>query len=211
MSKREHLHTLFPTCLYVVDLDNAETINRELLPNIYRLRDDDMKIVKDKEMLAAFENEVWTTYFSRPGIGLINEPWTLSFQNAVLEHVRRFVDLMQLDFGERRPRITTLFANIHDRSYHRHDAHTHPGSMFSGSYYVKADPGSGRFRFVNPARTLKFHEFSTCQKTELNVDEVSLVPVTGRMVVFQSHVPHAVDRPTAGGERVAISFNVNYD
>ena len=83
--------------------------------------------------------------------------------------------------------------------------------MFSGSYFVKTYPGAGRFRFINPCRALQFHEFSYLQDTELNVNEVSLDPVEGRLVMFQSHVPHSVDRPTTRGERVAVAFNVNYD
>jgi len=83
--------------------------------------------------------------------------------------------------------------------------------MFSGSCFVKAYPGAGRFRLVNPSRALQFHELSLREQTELNVNEVSLDPVAGRMVIFQSHVPHSVDRPTIRGERIAVAFNVNYD
>lgn len=211
MSKPGQLHTLFPTCLYVADVDNSAQMNAEMLPHIYALRDEDLQNITDRELLATFKNEGWTTYFSRPGIGLINEPWTQAFQAAVLDHVGHFVDQLQLDFGDRRPRVTTLFANIHEELYHHHGAHTHPGSMFSGAYYVKAYPGAGRFRFVSPVKALQFHEFKFRQDTTLNAFEASLDPVTGRMVMFQSHVPHAVDRPAIRGERVAIAFNVNYD
>ena len=211
MSKPGQLHTLFPTCLYLADVENAAAINAELLPPIYKLRERDKAEITDPELLSTFDNEVWTTYFSHPGKGLIDEPWTRSLQAAVIEHVRHFVDMLKLDFRDRQPRVTTLFANIHDQLYHRHDAHTHPGSMFSGTYYVKVDPGAGRFRLVNPARALKFFEFALREQSELNVDDVSLDPVAGRLVMFQSHVPHAVDRASAPGERVGIAFNVNYD
>ena len=210
MNKPGHLHTLFPTCLYVADVDNADPMNKEMLPHIHALREEDMRTLKDPELLATFRNEGWTTYFSHPGIGLIDEPWTRALQAAVLEHVRHFVDMLQFDFGQRRPRVTTLFANIHEELYHHHGAHTHPGSMFSGTYYVKAYPGAGRFRFFSPLRALQFYEFQFHQETQMNASEVALDPVTGRLVMFQSHVPHAVDRPTARGERVAVAFNVNY-
>ena len=206
-----HLHQLFPTCLYIADVANSTRINDDMLPQIYRLRDQDMSEVKDPELLSGFKNEVWSTYFSYPGAGLLNERWTQALQSVVLEHVEDFAKMLHFDFGKRNPRVTTLFANIHQELYHHHDAHTHPGSMFSGTYYVKTDPGAGRFRLINPTRALQFHEFSFHQNTELNVNEVSLEPVTGRIVLFQSHVPHAVDRPTIRGERVAVAFNVNYD
>jgi uncharacterized protein (TIGR02466 family) len=210
MSKPGQLHTLFPTCLYVADIDEAEQINAEMLPHIYALREEDLRSITDPDLLATFENEGWTTYFSRPGIGLINEHWTQSFQAAILEHVGHFVDMLQIDFGGRQPRVTTLFVNIHEELYHHHDAHTHAGSMFSGAYYVRAYPGAGRFRFVSPVRVLQFHEFKFRRDTQLNAVEASLDPVTGRMVMFHSHVPHAVDRPTVRGERIAIAFNVNF-
>jgi len=211
MSDNYQIHTVFPSCLYVADVENAAQMNKAMLPRIYALREDDRKGVKNPELLSVFENDVWSTYFSHPGDGLINEPWTSELQRAVIKNTEQFVKLLQLDFGARKPHVTTLFANIHDKPYHRHDAHTHPGSMFSGSYFVKTYPGAGKFRFINPTRTLQFHEFSCHEDSELNVNEVSLDPVAGRMVMFQSHVPHAVDRPSAPGERIAVAFNVNYD
>ncbi|MDH3336377.1 MAG: 2OG-Fe(II) oxygenase family protein [Gammaproteobacteria bacterium] len=211
MSQNYQLHTVFPSCLYVAEVENAAQINKAMLPYIYEMREQDRANIKDPEMLSVFENEVWSTYFSHPGIGLLKEPWTQELQRAILENTEQLVNLLQLDFGKRKPRVTTLFANIHEELYHRHDAHTHPGSMFSGSYFVKTYPGAGRFRLINPCRALQFHEFKFREDNELNVNEVSLDPVAGRLVMFQSHVPHAVDRPTARGERVAIAFNVNYE
>lgn len=210
MSKTSVLHQLFPTSLYVADVENAEQLNAQLLPNIYRLRDQDMANVKDPDLLSKFANEGWTSYFSRSA-GLVAEPWTNRLQAVVLQHVDQFVKEMAFDFGNRKPRITTLFANIHEETYHRHDAHTHPGSMFSGTYYAKSYPGAGRFRLISPVRALQFHEFSFREQTERNVDEVALECVAGRIVMFQSHVPHMVDRPSAKGERIAIAFNVNYE
>jgi uncharacterized protein (TIGR02466 family) len=210
MKQRENLYQLFPTCLYVADVAESKALNAGLLPEIYKLRSEDEKSNLSAELKSVFDNEVWTSYFSRKGEGLIRMPWTFELQKAALFHVARFVDLLKYDFGNCKPKITTLFANIHSEPWHRHDAHTHPGSMFSGSYYVKTYAGAGRLRLVNPAKVLKFHEYSTKDQSELNVDDVSLDPVEGRVVIFHSHVPHAVDRPTVAGDRVAISFNVNY-
>lgn len=211
MNQNYQLHTVFPSCLYVAEVENAAEMNEAMLPHIYDMRKQDRDNIKDPEMLSVFENEVWSTYFSHPGVGLINEPWTRDLQLEVLKHTQQFANLLQMDFGKRKPRVTTLFANIHEELYHRHDAHTHPGSMFSGSYFVKTYRGAGKFRLINPCRALQFHEFSFRENTELNVNEVSLDPVAGRLVMFQSHVPHAVDRPAVKGERIAIAFNVNYD
>lgn len=205
------LHKLFPTCLYVADVDNSAEMNVALLPHIYRLRQQDSENIRDPELLRTFENEGWTTFFSNPGRGLVDEQWTVDLQRAVLENVAHFEKLLDLNTGDRKPRISTLFANIHDQLYHRHDAHTHPGSVFSGTYYVKSYPGAGKFRLVNPARALHFYEHAFHQQTEINVNEVALECVAGRMVMFQSHVPHSVDRPVVGGERIAIAFNVTYD
>ncbi|KPK51333.1 MAG: hypothetical protein AMS22_11060 [Thiotrichales bacterium SG8_50] len=211
MSGSFQVHSLFPVCLYVADIDNAAQLNEAILPHIYRLRDEDKAKITDPKLLSVFENEVWSTYFSHPGIGLIDEPWTSDLQQLIVSNTEQFVRQLQLDFGARKPRVTTLFANIHEKLYHRHDAHTHPGSMFSGSYFVKTYPGAGRFRFINPSRALQFYEFKTVKDSVLNVNEISLDPVAGRMVMFQSHIPHAVDRPTVEGDRVAIAFNVTYE
>lgn len=211
MSLNFQLHKVFPSSLYVADVDDAAQINDTMLPHIYEMREQDRRNINDPALRSVFENDVWSTYFSRPGIGLILEPWTQGLQRAILEHTEQYAELLQLDFGNRKPRITTLFANIHEELFHRHEAHTHPGSMFSGSYFVKTYPGAGKFRLINPCRVLQFHELSSRENNELNVNEVSLDPVPGRMVMFQSHVPHAVDRPSVRGERVAVAFNVVYE
>lgn len=211
MSSSFHLHSVFPVSLYVAEVENSAEINETMLPHIYRLRDGDRANITDPKLLSVFENEVWSTYFSHPGVGLIDEPWTSELQRIILANTEQFVEQMELDFGTRKPRVTTLFANIHEKLYHRHDAHTHPGSMFSGSYFVRTYPGAGRFRLINPCRALQFFEFATAKDSVLNVNEISLDPVAGRMVMFQSHIPHAVDRPTVEGDRVAIAFNVNYE
>lgn len=167
MSQNHELHTVFPTCLYVAEIENAAKINKTMLPHIYQMREQDRANIKDPEMLSVFENEVWSTYFSHPGVGLINEPWTRDLHRAVIEHTELFAGQLQFNFGARKPHVTTLFANIHGELYHRHDAHTHPGSMFSGSYFVKTYPGAGRFRLINPCRALQFHEFSFHEKQSL--------------------------------------------
>lgn len=211
MSEPRFLHKLFPTCLYVAEIENASQLNEAMLPHIYQIREDDLANAQDPELIRTFENEGWTTFFSRPGLGLVNEAWTTDLQNAILRNVEHFEKMLHLNVGNRKLRISTLFANIHEELYHRHDAHTHAGSVFSGTYYVKSYPGAGKFRLVNPARALQFHEHAFHEQTELNVDEVAVDCVAGRMVMFQSHVPHSVDRPTIRGDRVAIAFNVNYD
>jgi len=108
-----------------------------------------------------------------------------------------------------------MWANI-NRSGHGNEFHSHPGSFWSGVYYVDdggidADPAlGGELEFLDPrgplammnAPHLRMSGALTAGTTE------TLRPKAGRMVLFPAWVLHQV-RPYRGGrERISIAFNL---
>jgi uncharacterized protein (TIGR02466 family) len=112
--------------------------------------------------------------------------------------------------------FVNAWANI-NRHGHANDYHAHPGSVFSGCYYVddggiNDDPAlGGEFQLADPrgiAPAMYAPELavalSGCQTAGGNE---LIPPVTGQMLVFPAWLSHGV-RPYLGdGTRISIGFN----
>jgi hypothetical protein len=64
--------------------------------------------------------------------------------------------------------------------------------------------------FASPRLNSKNIEPTYLQKNELNADIFSIPPEKGRMLIWPSHVPHAVEQGTANEaeDRIIVAFNV---
>ena len=111
--------------------------------------------------------------------------------------------------------IGNMWANV-NRSGHANEFHSHPGSYWSGVYYVDdggiaADPSlGGELEFLDPrgpvalmnAPHLRMSGSPSAGATE------RVQPPAGRMVIFPAWLMHAV-RPYRGtAERISIAFNL---
>jgi len=91
-------------------------------------------------------------------------------------------------------------------------SHIHPGSHWSGVYYVQAPEKSGRIQFSDP-RTASVmsgirYQPNSRRKPETWV-KVSHNPVAGKMIIFPSWLYHSVEPNLSKDERIIISFNLN--
>jgi uncharacterized protein (TIGR02466 family) len=88
-----------------------------------------------------------------------------------------------------------------------HGAHTHPGSTWSGVYYVdtgeSASGESGRLQFVDPSqgRANTFLSY-------LLPSSVEIAPQASLMVLFPSYLVHAVLPHRGARSRLSIAFNL---
>jgi uncharacterized protein (TIGR02466 family) len=98
------------------------------------------------------------------------------------------------------------WANV-SRGGDSHASHTHPGSTWSGVYYVDAGEASSGERaeleIIDPClgRSNTFFPF-------LLPSSVGIRPEPGLMVLFPSFVAHAVHVQKGSGTRISIAFNV---
>ena len=88
--------------------------------------------------------------------------------------------------------------------------HVHPGSTWSGTYYV--DPGEP----IEPSRGAALHLFDPCQGRSMAFlttlpSSVYVHPKPGLMVLFPSYVPHMVFPHNGRGARISIAFNLRAD
>jgi len=139
----------------------------------------------------------------------------------VLEHAKATADRLTCDRDGHAVRIDwtlNAWANVNGPG-HGNEFHTHPGSFWSGTFYVDdggigQDPNlGGEFeiqdpRGVAPAMYAPALGFKTAGGLAAGGSEV-ISPRTGLMVMFPAWLSHAV-RPYRGRvQRISIAFNLS--
>lgn len=105
--------------------------------------------------------------------------------------------------------ISNMWANIAHPN-RRHAMHVHPNCLFSGVVYIKTPKNCGPIMFVSPRQLSKNLEPTFMQKNEFNSDVFVIPPEKGRMLIWPSHVPHAVEEGSADDsqDRIVVAFNI---
>ena len=102
-----------------------------------------------------------------------------------------------------------MWANIAHPN-RRHSMHMHPNCLFSGLVYIKAPKHCGPTVFASPRQLAKNLEPTYLAKNEFNADVFVMPPEKGRMLLWPSHVPHAVEEGKAdeNEDRIVVAFNI---
>jgi hypothetical protein len=103
----------------------------------------------------------------------------------------------------------TAWGNIIRRG-HYHRQHNHPGSAWSGVYYVQAgDTSNGLGGVLELADPRPFTEMTDVPGSPYG-QRVLVRPQTGLMVVFPGFLYHFVHPYQGDGERISIAFNASW-
>ena len=111
-----------------------------------------------------------------------------------------------------------MWANI-NQSGHGNEFHSHPGSFWSGVYYVDdggiaADPSlGGELEFMDPrgpgpAMYAPHLAFAMPGGRSVGANEV-VRPQAGRLVMFPAWLLHQVRPYRGNAERISIAFNLS--
>lgn len=105
--------------------------------------------------------------------------------------------------------ISNMWANIASPN-RRHLAHAHPNCLLSGLVYIRTPQGCGNTLCYLPRAFSNAIIPELLEKNELNADTFKYPVEKGRMVIWQSHMPHAVDEGIASEDedRIVIAFNI---
>jgi uncharacterized protein (TIGR02466 family) len=196
---------LFPTPVVIATMPDAEALNAEL-----------------KRIILAREQA--SDSVERSNRGGWQSSWDMhewggASMQRVLAHARAIVDDATVDREGKHHKISwriNCWANV-NRSGHGNQFHTHPGALWSASYYVDdggigADPSlGGEFEIQDPRGVAPV--MYAPQLTFPGPDGVALgesqrlSPRAGAFVVFPSWLSHGV-RPYLGTrERISIAIN----
>jgi len=106
------------------------------------------------------------------------------------------------------PFLGNMWANINSPGgYNR--AHTHPNSLWSGVYYVKAPINSGHLKVEDPKPCINISRprRKQGQLPKHLWNEVHFEPIAGRLIMFPSWLNHCVDTNQSNDIRISVSFN----
>lgn len=105
--------------------------------------------------------------------------------------------------------ITNMWANIANPN-RRHAMHVHPNCLFSGILYIKTPKNCGSTVFSSPRMLARMIEPAFTEKNELNSDVFVFPAAKGRMLLWPSYLPHAVEIGSANEDedRIVVAFNI---
>lgn len=90
--------------------------------------------------------------------------------------------------------------------------HIHPGSFFSGAFYIKVNKNSGSLVFKNqyPGHECFFGNLRLTKSNHFTSGNWIIEPEPNMLVLFPSLLEHYVLPNTSKEDRISISFNINY-
>lgn len=202
---RAEVRAYFATPIAVLELDKAPAINESLKSIIYKKE-------KAEQSVQASNLGGWQSSWDL-------ESWGGDAAKAVLNQGRRLATQLTSDREGKSVKVewkTNAWANV-NRTGAANELHTHPGSYWSGTYYV--DDGGisenpdlgGEFqmqdpRGIAPAMLAPLLALKVPGGQSVGACEL-IKPKSGLMVLFPSWLPHAV-RPYHGKKaRISVAFN----
>ena len=130
------------------------------------------------------------------------------YKPLVDELFRMVYQVFNEEFLDGEPKLGNMWANINPPGGYN-KPHIHPNSLFSGVYYVKTPPNSGRLICNDPRPGIQ-----TClpnrkkgQPPKHLWREVNLQPQENRAIMFNSWLWHTVEPNKSNEDRISVSFN----
>ena len=191
----------FSVPIFYFDLDNSNEINLKLKNLIFDWKDKDKGVERSNVLGWHSKDDMHTkNYFN--------------FFTDEINNIQNEIHLTEEYANNTELRVENMWANInHKYSYNRF--HTHPGSLWSGVYYVQSPPNCGSILFKLVDRDL----YGTPTYEKDNIDRqthqwqtIEYKPIEGRVIFFPSWLGHEVEQNLTdvegeNGNRISISFN----
>jgi len=202
--KRE---AFFPTLIYNRMMSDAEELNKNLLDAIYTLR------AKDKDGLERSNYRALGGWHSHNNLHKAEA--FAEIKNRFLSTAKEIEQQMGYN-PNKNLEIHTMWSIINPPGS-ANKSHIHPGSDWSGVYYVHAPKNAGKISFQDPraAQLMSRPSYIPNQKRVKDAwTSVQYQPTPGRLLIFPSWLYHAVEPNMSelegdAANRVIISLNLS--
>ena len=189
----------FPTPVFKFRFEKFRTFNEELSNYIYKLYEEDSEGV-DRSNRGGWHSKT----FELNDKNSIQLKFALELQKYIL---KTFTNLGWKTENQN-IRIREMWAIINKKDDFN-VVHTHPNSLLSAAYYVKAPNNCGRFQ-IEDLNIVKRHASPLiANQNELNMNVAGLEVTEGDLLIFPGYLPHKVARNETDDDRIVISFNVD--
>ena len=180
----------FPTIIYTEDF---KLDTNQLAENIIQWSKEDPGVAKTNRNAWHSTTDMQNRPEYRP---LIDELFKMV--NQVFEE----------EFLTRGAALGNMWANINPPGGYN-QPHVHPNAVFSGVYYVKAPPNSGRLVCQDPRPGIQ-----TCMPDRKKEQvpkhlwrDVRIEPKENRAIMFNSWLGHSVEPNMSNETRISVSYN----
>ena len=183
----------FPTIIYIKDLPNANELNSYLEKHIVEWSNQDKGV--EKTNVNGWHSQTDMNH-KKEYEPLIKELFQM--QNEIIRE--EYLDI--------EPKLGNMWANINPPGGYN-QMHLHPNSLFSGAYYIKASPNSGRLGLMDPRPGVQ-QLMPSRKKVQLPRElwrETYYDPVPGRIIMFPAWMWHKVESNKSNDTRISVSFN----
>jgi len=188
------IEKFFPTFVYGKDV---QLDNNKLAQDIVNWSNQDKGVSKTN----------YKGWHSTTDMG--NKP---EYQLLVTELLRMQKEIYDNEHIDRQAKLGNMWANINPPGG-MNQPHIHPNALFSGVYYVKSQPQSGRLKIYDPRPGVQLNMPSR-KPGNPGKDlwrEAYIDPIPGRIVMFPSWLWHAVEENKSNDIRISVSFNFIQD
>lgn len=188
----KEMRTLFPTALFSGKLSDITACDRAE--------------AKLREMQKAGQGYAQEYIFITPD-DLQNLPEMKELADLIMKESAQVLDVYKIKRDSHY--ITNMWANI-THPNHRHHMHIHPNCLFSGILYIKAPKNCGPTILSDPRLNSRMIEPTYTELNVYNISQVVTPAEKGRMLIWPSYLPHAVEYGTAkeDEDRIVIAFNI---
>ena len=134
------------------------------------------------------------------------------YSALITELFRMQKEIYDNEHLDRNAFLGNMWANINPPGS-MNQPHVHPNALFSGVYYVKSQPQSGRLKIYDPRpgiQTIMPVRKSGNPGKDL-WREAHLEPIVGRIIMFPAWLWHSVEENRSNDIRISVSFNFIQD
>ena len=189
----------FPIPVFKFKFEKFRYFNEELSNFIYKLYEEDSKGV-DRSNRGGWHSKT----FELNDKNSIQLKFALELQKYIL---KTFTNLGWKTENQN-IRIREMWAIINKKDDFN-VVHTHPNSLLSAAYYVKAPNNCGRFQIEDLNMVKRHASPLIANQNELNMNVAGLEISEGDLLIFPGYLPHKVARNETDDDRIVISFNVD--
>ncbi|MBI28934.1 MAG: hypothetical protein CFH21_00153 [Alphaproteobacteria bacterium MarineAlpha5_Bin11] len=187
----------FSTPIWIGEVDNAESINKNILEYINVIKKENPQGLSKSNQLG------WHS----PDLDLKNEVIKNFFYN-ISPMIKEVSDDMRWDLSGFEIKVSSCWSII-NKKFASNAGHIHANSLISSAYYVQIGKDCGNIVFDDPrpGAVVKKHKYT--KVGDWNQGNVSIEPKEGLLVMFPSYLTHYVQPNMSDKERIILSFNLD--
>lgn len=186
-------HQLFPTPLFVFNLQDHEAMDHKLLQIIYQLKASDPGAVASNVL----------GWHSRGNLFKLDGEFQVFKQlvdSAIMEVAQA------IGYGNVQIAPANCWANVSPK-HASNKIHDHANCLLSGVYYLKTPKDCGNLMFYDPRSARTFYKPLVQDFTPFTADAIAYEPQAGLLLIFPSWLKHGVEPNLSDSDRVSVSFN----